>query len=284
MATILFWNINKKRLFREIKSLCDENEVNILILAEAKPDISDAEVLLALNSDRENVYIAPFNPSPRLSFFFRYPAESIGLVADEGGIAIRTISPPIGIEILLVALHLPSKLYMTEDDQKFQAVRVSQLIQEAESKVGHTRSLVIGDLNMNPFEAGIVGADGLHAVMTQTIARKHSRKVQGKDRLFFYNPMWGRMGDSSIGAPGTYYYAGSSYVSYFWNTFDQVLLRPALLDFFSQDDLNVISQIGDNDLMTEIGISPSYSDHLPIIVKLQIERMTQNDQQEKSVG
>lgn len=278
MATILFWNINKKRLFEEIISLCDENEVDILILAEAKPHISDAEVQLALNSGRENVYIAPLNPSPRLSFFFRYPAESIELVTDEGGIAIRRISPPIGIDILLVALHLPSKLYMTDDDQKFQAVRVSQLIQEAESKVGHTRTLVIGDLNMNPFEAGIVGADGLHAVMTQSIARKHSRKVQGKEKPFFYNPMWGRMGDSSVGAPGTYYYAGSSYVSYFWNTFDQVLLRPALLDFFSQNDLKVISQIGDNNLMTENGISSSYSDHLPIIVKLQIERMTQNEQ------
>jgi len=278
MATILFWNINKKRLFEEIISLCNEHEVDILILAEAKPDISEAEVLLKLNSDRENVYIAPLNLSPRLSFFFRYPAESIGLVADEGGIAIRRISPPIGLDILLVALHLPSKLHMTEDDQKFLAVRVSQLIQEAETKVGHTRTLVIGDLNMNPFEVGVVGADGLHAVMTQSIARKRSRTVQGRDRPFFYNPMWGRMGDSSVGAPGTYYYRSSQQVSYFWNTFDQVLLRPELLDLFSQDDLRVIPQIGDNNLMTENGISSSYSDHLPVIVTLHTERMTSNDQ------
>jgi len=279
MATVLFWNINKKRLFKEIKSLCNENEVDILILAEAKPaNILDNEILIDLNSGRENVYIAPFNLSSRLSFFFRYPLESIEPVSDEKGIAIRRISPPIGLDILLVALHLSSKLHMTEDDQKFQAVRVSQLIQEAESKVGHTRTLVIGDLNMNPFEAGVVGADGLHAVMTQTIARKGSRKVQGKEKPFLYNPMWGRMGDSSVGAPGTYYYPGSSYVSYFWNTFDQVLLRPKLLDFFLQDDLRVISKIGDNNLMTESGISSSYSDHLPIIVKLQIERMTQHDQ------
>jgi hypothetical protein len=277
MATILFWNINKKRLFKEITSLCNEHEVDILILAEAKQDISDTEVLIELNSERENVYIAPFNPSPRLSFFFRYPAESIGLVADEGGIAIRRISPPIGLDILLVALHLPSKLHRSEYDPIFQSVRVSELIQEAESKVGHTRTLVIGDLNMNPFEAGVVGADGLHAVMTQSIARKRSRTVLERDRPFFYNPMWGRMGDFSVGAPGTYYYRSSQQVSYFWNTFDQVLLRPELLDFFSQPDLRVISQIGDNNLMTENGISSSYSDHLPVLVTLQIERMTSNE-------
>jgi exonuclease III len=278
MATILFWNINKKRLFEEIIFLCNENAVDILILAEAKPDISDPEVLIALNSGRENVYIAPFNPSTRLSFFFRYPPESIEFVADEGGIAIRRISPPIGLDIILVALHLPSKLRMKEDDQKFQAVRVSELIQKAESNVGHARTIVIGDLNMNHFEVGVVSADGLHAVLTQTIARKGSRKVQGRNKPFFYNPMWGRMGDSSAGAPGTYYYGGSSYVSYFWNTFDQVLLRPDLLDFFLHNDLKVISKIGDNNLMTENGISSSYSDHLPIVVTLQIERMTQNDQ------
>ncbi|HEY9666906.1 MAG TPA: hypothetical protein V6C91_08875, partial [Coleofasciculaceae cyanobacterium] len=133
MTTILFWNINRKRLFKEIISLCNEHEVDILILAEAKPDISDIEVLIALNSDRENVYIAPFNPSPRLSFFFRYPAESIGLVADEGGIAIRNISPPIGLDILLVALHLPSKLHRSDYDPIFHSVRVSDLIQESES-------------------------------------------------------------------------------------------------------------------------------------------------------
>jgi hypothetical protein len=85
------------------------------------------------------------------------------------------------------------------------------------------------------------------------------------------------MGDSSVGAPGTYYYRSSQQVSYFWNTFDQVLLRPALLDFFSQDDLRVISEIGDKHLMTENGISAAYSDHLPIIVRLKIERMAQND-------
>jgi hypothetical protein len=89
--------------------------------------------------------------------------------------------------------------------------------------------------------------------------------------------MWGKMGDSSGGTPGTYYYSSSAYISYFWNTFDQVLLRPNLLDFFSHNDLKVISKIGDKHLMTEQGITAAYSDHLPIMVKLQIERMAQND-------
>jgi hypothetical protein len=278
MTTFLFWNINKKPLLDEIVCLCHDNDVDILILAE-KPDRPDTEIQIALNKGIENPYIAPLNLSSYLSFFFRYPAESIEPVSDERRIAIRRISPPIGFDILLVALHLPSKLRMSGNDQIFQAVRVSQLIQEAESKVGHTRTLVIGDFNMNPFEVGVVGADCFHGVMTKTIARKGSRTVEEQDRPFFYNPIWGRMGDTSVGTPGTYYY-DQGYVTYFWNTFDQVLLRPELLDYFSpnENNLKVISKIGDKNLLTNKGISKSYSDHLPLLVTLQLERMNKHDQ------
>lgn len=287
MTTFLFWNIRKKPLLDELVCLCQENDVDILILAE-KPDIPDTEVQIALNKGIDNQYLALYNSPSRLSFFFRYPAESIKPISDEGSIAIRRISPPIGADILLVALHLTSKLHMSENGQTFQAIRVSQLIQEAESMVGHTRTLVIGDLNMNPFEVGVVGADGFHAVMTQSIAQKGSRKVQGKNKPFFYNPMWGRMGDMSVGTPGTYYYRSSDYVTYFWNTFAQVLLRPELLDYFSADEnnLKVIYKIGDKNLLTNKGIPNSkfYSDHLPILVTLKLERINQNDQYQRPMG
>lgn len=275
MATILFWNINKKPLLEDIVLLCRHHEVDILILAEST--ISDISVLRALNPGIDRKYLAPFNPSSRLSFYFRYPPESISLVTDEGGIAIRRIRPPIGADMLLVALHLSSKLYMTEEDQKFQAIRTASVIQEAERRIGHTRTLVIGDFNMNPFEVGVVGADCFHAVMDRRIARKVSRSVQGKEQPFFYNSMWGLMGDLSPGPPGTYYYSSSSYVSYFWNTFDQVLLRPDLLDVFSPEDLVIISEIGEKNLIKNFKISSETSDHLPIMIKLAIERMTFNE-------
>ncbi len=274
MATILFWNINKKPLIEDIVYLCHTNEVDILILAES--EIAEVELLEALNSNIERIYLSPYNPSSRLFFFFRYPPESISLVSDEEGVAIRRINPPIGADILLVALHLSSKMYMTEDDQKFQAARVAQLIQEAESRVGHMKTLVIGDFNMNPFEVGLVGADCFHAVMDKNIAKKRSRKVQKQRRFYFYNPMWGLMGDSSPVPSGTYYYPNSRYVNYFWNTFDQVLLRPDLLDAFSKENLAVISKIGGKDLIVNQKISSTSSDHLPIMISLSIEGMIDN--------
>ncbi|MBW4514017.1 MAG: endonuclease/exonuclease/phosphatase family protein [Timaviella obliquedivisa GSE-PSE-MK23-08B] len=272
MATILFWNINKKNLLQDIVYLCHHHNVDILILAESQ--ISDANLLPSLNSsDSNGLYFGLFNNlASRLSFFFRYPHQSVRPVADSGGVSIRHISPPIGVSLLLVGLHLPSKLHLDEREQMMHATRISKTIQEAERNVGHSRTLVIGDFNMNPFEPGLVASDGFHAVMDQKIARRRSRSVQGEDKPFFYNPMWGLMGDSSPGSSGTYYDSKGGYINYFWNTFDQVLLRPDLLNHFSQESLQVISEVGSKSLLAETGLLKSVSDHLPVLVRLSIER------------
>lgn len=269
MATFLFWNINGNNVIDDIVTACHDNSVDILILAECK--ISEVSLLEALNKGRRRTYLSPFNPSPKLSFFIRYPDDSVQLVYDSGGVSIRNIIPPVGLDVLLVAVHLPSKLHMKENEQAFQSARVSKAIEEAEASVGHENSLVIGDFNMNPFETGIVAADGFHAVMDKQIALKKARTVQGEKRKFFYNPMWSRLGDTSVGPAGTYYYSGG-HVSYFWNTFDQVLLRPSLLQYFSTDQLTVLDSIDGKSLMSSRIIDASISDHLPVLLTLHIER------------
>jgi hypothetical protein len=272
MATFLFWNINKHDLTNEIITLCHQYEVDILILAESTK-INKIRFLERLNSGQLRKFVAPFNPSDYLSFYFKYPIDSVKPITDDGRISIPQISPPIGITILLVALHLPSKLYKSNEEQSLGVPRIMQTIQEAETKMGHTNTMVIGDFNMNPFETGLIAASCFHAVMDQQTAREQNRIVDGQSKKYFYNPMWGRMGDTSIGPPGTYYYRGSD-ISYFWNTFDQVLLRPNLLDYFSNEQLHIISKIGEKSLLDNKGkINKSISDHLPIIINLQLEKM-----------
>ncbi len=271
MATFLFWNLNRKPLQDAIVALCHEHAVDVLILAES--DIPPALLLEALNRGDATKFRMPLNLSPRLSFFTKFPSDSFKSISDDGGIAVRHLVPPIGLDILLIALHLPSKLHWQDRDQTLHAVRVAQVIQEAEMQIGHGRTLIIGDLNMNPFEDGVVSANGFHAVMDKTVARRKGRTVQGKRWDFFYNPMWGRMGDGSQGPAGTYYYNGSGYVSFFWNTFDQVMIRPDLLDYFVEERLQVLATINGQSLLSPSGVPDTSftSDHLPLLVTLQIE-------------
>ncbi len=272
MATFLFWNLNRKPLQNQVATLCREHEVDIMILAESK--LSRTTLLEALNPGQDSKFRTPFNPSTRLSFFIRYPARCLRLVHDDGGVAIRRLIPSIGPDILLVAVHLPSKLHYSDTDQAFGAIRVMEAIQRAESKVGHTRTIVVGDFNMNPFEAGVVGAGGFHAVMDRQIALRGERTVQGEQYQFFYNPMWSRMGDSSTGPPGTYYRSISSPINFFWNTLDQVLIRPDLLELFWDTKLQVVCDVAGESLLSANGIPDTSfgSDHLPLVFEIDIER------------
>ena len=272
MATFLFWNLNGKLLQNQIVSLCREHQVDIMILAESK--LPRTALLEALNERQASKFRTPFNPSTRLSFFMRYPARCLRPILDDGGVAIRRFLPPIGPDILLVAVHLPSKLYYSDTDQAFRATRAVESIQRAERKVGHMRTIVVGDFNMNPFESGVVGAGGFHAVMDRRIALQRERTVQGERYQFFYNPMWGRMGDGSTGPPGTYYRSGASPLNFFWHTLDQVLIRPDLLEFFLETKLQVICDVTGQSLLSASGIPDTSfgSDHLPLVFEIDIER------------
>lgn len=266
---LLFWNINRKPLSGEIKSLCDCYDVDVLILAENT--MQDAEILPVLNESADRTFIAPFNPSTKISFYTRI--HDFELIHDDNWGSIRKLIHPIGIEILLVAVHIQSKLHSDEREQAFISTRIANEIDKRERVQGHTHTIVIGDFNMNPFETGLVSADGFHGVMDKHIALKQSRTVFGEEKKFFYNPMWSRLGDGSEGCVGSYYYNSSSMINYFWNTFDQVLLRPSLLACFNQNNLKVIDKINEMNLIKNGKISNQFSDHLPLVVKLTISQL-----------
>ncbi len=266
---LLFWNINKKSLANEIKLLCDCHDIDILILAEN--GMQDKDILPILNENTNRIFIAPFNPSSKISFYTRI--HNFHLIHDDNSWgSIRKITHPFGIDILLVAVHLPSKLHTNESEQASIATRIATEINSREAEQKHTRTIVIGDFNMNPFETGLIGSEAFHAVMTKEIALKERRVVLGQERKYFYNPMWSRLGDDSEGQAGTYYY-GSGMNSYFWNTFDQVLLRPSLLPCFHQKNLKIIDEINGISLIKNNQISNQFSDHLPLMIKLEVSHL-----------
>ncbi|PYS23590.1 MAG: hypothetical protein DMF72_08865 [Acidobacteria bacterium] len=87
--------------------------------------------------------------------------------------------------------------------------------------------------------------------------------------------MWGRMGDCSEGPPGTYYRQSNRQVNYFWNTYDQILLRPELINRFRDEAFKVVTVVGAKSLLTNEGIpdTVSASDHLPIVFALDLSEI-----------
>jgi exonuclease III len=272
MLTFLFWNLHNRPLQSSVVNLAYKHEVDILILAECRVNLS--YLLLLLNEREKTLY--DYAPSPackRIQIFTRFPSEYTAVVLEDERLTARHIEVPSASKpILLVGLHLPSKRFWDEADQAIESVIFADLIKQAEKIVNHQRTVLIGDFNMNPFDRGVVNANGFHGVMSKQVARKKERTVQGKSYPFFYNPMWGLLGDATPGSPGTYFYQTSGHASYFWHMFDQVLLRPDLLENFDNADLKILDTDGEISFLTTDG-RPNVeeaSDHLPILFRLNL--------------
>jgi hypothetical protein len=84
--------------------------------------------------------------------------------------------------------------------------------------------------------------------------------------------MWRFFGENAGGPSGTYYYERAEHVVYFWNIFDQILVRPTLIDCFEDDDLQIIDAVGQVKLTRADGRPNSNvgSDHLPILFEMDI--------------
>ena len=197
MLTFLFWNINRKPVANLLAALAQEHSIDVLILGEC--GLSPATVLNSLNTTCGPIYHFPPSYCRGIRIFTRFSREFLRPAFESDRLSIRRLSLPERLEILVVASHSPSKLYWSPESQAAQAIELAKTIREQEEKVGYSRSIIVGDLNMNPFELGMVSAAGLHAMASRQVAQRGSRTVQGREYPFFFNPMWGWLGGDRDG-------------------------------------------------------------------------------------
>lgn len=207
-----------------------------------------------------------------IQVFTRFSPRYVHPIEESNRYTVRRIAPPEQQEVLLGVAHVPSKLRFSDQSQVLECVKLAQMIQRAEQKEGHYRTVLVGDFNMNPFEAGVVGTGALNATMTRSRARMGARKVQGESYDFFYDPMWGHFGDRDDRPAGTYYYPHSEHVVYFWNMFDQVMVRPSLIERLDIDRIRIVDRIGSVSLLSKDGTPDQTvaSDHLPLTFTLRL--------------
>jgi hypothetical protein len=234
--------------------------------------IPSTNLLQALNSNTQNPYYEiPIIGCTKIQIFTRFDPNLIPAIYEEDRFTIRHLTLPDATDILLTIVHLPDKRNWKEESQSAESNELSRAIRDVEGKTGHTRTVLVGDLNMNPFEAGMVNASGFNGVMSRKIAAKGNRRVY-RPYPFFYNPMWSLLGDASPGPPGTYYFANSEHNNIFWNMFDQVLIRPELLPRFSNTDLAILVSDGERSLLSSADTpdTRNASDHLPLLFRLSL--------------
>lgn len=267
MPTFLFWNLGGRSIGELVSAAAFSVDADCVVLCECS--IAPGQMLESLNQHAPDYRFA-FGECEHVKFFTKFDADFLVPTFENARISIRRLDLPGRQGILVAAAHLPSRLYQSAESLVQECVILGGYIEREEELVGHSRTILLGDLNVNPFESGVVGTAGLHAVLSRSVAARGSRIVQGRQHHFFYNPMWSHFGDRDDRAPGTYYYERAEAVNYFWNIYDQVLLRPELLGGFSGDSLRVLTSAGQTSLLDNSGRPDrvSASDHLPIVFSL----------------
>jgi hypothetical protein len=152
----LYWNTNRQPLNTEIRALAEAHDVDDIILSEFAA--SPAVLIEHLNAGRVKDFQFAPGECERIQIFARFSSRFLRPRYADDYVSIRRLKLPASLEILLVAAHLPNKLYQSEDSQAHRCHEFARTILEQEEYVGHQRTLLVGDLNMNPFEKGVASA------------------------------------------------------------------------------------------------------------------------------
>jgi hypothetical protein len=272
MAAFLFWNLHGNRIENRVARLVVTHDIDVVMLAEsANPSSELLSAIDLLGGGRFRLHgileskVRVYSRMEEAALMIKYSDTLRRLTI----LKMHLDGLP---EILLAVAHLPSQRNYSRHGLNQAATSWAGKIREIENDVGHMRTVFVGDLNLNPFDDGIVGGHGFHAVMTRSKALEEVRDVNGEPSPFFYNPMWGFFGDRTPGPPGTYYHSSTDPINYFWNIYDQVLVRPGLIELLH--DLSILDHDGSESLLTANGMPAraNCSDHLPLLFRLTRKR------------
>ena len=264
----LFWNLKNRDLDDHLVDIKNAHDIDIFILAEHQDQKSKTVNKFA--SHGYNTFVVPKIACKKITMYYFTPSLIFSPGPESDYYTLKRIKSPNSIQFILAMVHLPSKMYKNEQDLKVESSYLKNDIETLEKKTGVDATIVVGDFNMNPYEGGMISAKSLHSLPCKRVASQSERTISGRQYSMMYNPMWNLFGDA-FGSPGTYYYNSGHHEDTFWNMYDQVIIRPALINRFSIESLDIITEIAGKSLVSPKGI-PSVSDHLPIKFSVEFEK------------
>ena len=265
---ILFWNTGRRNLGNVedcLLELITERDLDLVILAEYKGKI---ERLCNLP------YVPIVNSGCEYIHALIKDKYKVSVLREAHRFNIVKISTPYS-ELLIAMIHNISKLNnVSEHSQITELAKFHYEINKQEDVYNCQNSIAIGDFNVNPFEIACISASAMHAIPYLEEVQKPSRIVQQEIYRKFYNPMWKFLGNRAPPYATYYYNKSGDVVNYYWNGFDQVMVRPGLINAFDENALEIIIETkskGHQLLKNGKPNKADYSDHLPLFCVLKEE-------------
>ena len=252
MLKILLWNVNKKNLSQEINDLVNSHNINLLIIIE----FGDYEEVILKNlQSLNNDFLCISNKIfDKARIFTSINELNIEEIYGHSRYGLYHLVHNSFNDLLMGVVHFPSKLnWGDSDDHSGLCTSLREDLELKELELEHSRTFILGDFNMNPFEKGLLSAVGLNNTSSREIALVGERQVLTKPFKYFYNPMWNFFGEFSKGSvSGTHYFDTYKYINLHWNIYDQILLRPDIIDLFDENNLDILREIEGKSLLKKI--------------------------------
>jgi hypothetical protein len=265
----LFWNVHREGepLMRLAARLACHRRADIVMLAECVlPEQFSSELTRACGRQYRRLTGA----LDRVEVFSHLSTRQLKPEVSYRHLTLWQLAPYAPDDewnILLGTAHLPSPRELTEEVRAWYSTSYNADVSHWERKLNHRRTIIVGDLNMNPFSPGLCRAHCFHAVSSRDVAGRRPRRFRDR-RVFhrFFNPMWGLLGDRKGSIPGTYFLASPDLDELHWNMYDQVLIRPDLMERVPAECVEVLTNVKGESLLSRSRRPDSVraSDHLPI--------------------
>lgn len=156
MLRFLFWNLKGKRLAALAAQVATDRDIDVVVLAEVAE--TTHEILGALNRHASRPFHhAHPDECDKVKMFARFDRRLVRPLSDTSRATLRELRLPGRESVIVGGVHLASKLFTTEIEQAQRSTDLVREIALQEGKAGHTRTVIVGDFNMNPFELGMGG-------------------------------------------------------------------------------------------------------------------------------
>jgi hypothetical protein len=152
--SFLFWNTNKQDVSTEVAELAFREGADILFLAESVSH--PAELMVKLNTRPEDGFDQAISNSKGLQVFTRFDPGFFRPVSESPRYSIRSLTLPGRSKTLFAIAHLRSKRSYNDESQGQYLIDLARVIRDVERREGHSRTIVVGDLNVSPFEKSVI--------------------------------------------------------------------------------------------------------------------------------
>lgn len=260
----LFWNThNNEEINQYLCLLIEEYNPDFVGLAEFTSNGKDLEKLL-IKKGLDYKFIPKIGS--RVDILIKGKRKGIKHYRDCEFYAIKTI-PGEKEKQIVVLVHFPCKQHADDHDYEEIIHLMLDDLEYVKRRVCTKNVVILGDFNLNPFDAPMINATSLQAISSKEIViRREYRKYKKKQREFYYNPMWNFLGDRML-PPGSYYYTTPHNKALFWNTIDQFVVSKELANDVNLEKIKYITNVGGIELCNKYG-HPSISDHFPLYFEI----------------